>query len=67
MNKHTLGQIFKLGLLKNSKGEPYKHRATISSIASKLGTEDTKTQWGMAKTLTEDQIMRYNKETIIKD
>lgn len=60
MKTYTLGEILRLGLLKNHKGESYKHKATISKIARELGAKEQKTPFGLAKCLTEDQIDAYN-------
>ncbi len=30
--RFTVGEIVRLGLLKNHKGEPYKHKATVTKI-----------------------------------
>jgi hypothetical protein len=32
MKTYTVGEIVRLGLLKNHKGEPYRHKATVLNI-----------------------------------
>lgn len=57
---YTLGEVFRLKLLLNSFGEPYKHKATISRVASKIGTKTRMTPFGPAKCLTKKQIDSWN-------
>lgn len=56
----TIGEIFRLGLLKTFDGQPYKHKASISNIVAKLSTKSLQTKWGLAKTLSEEQIEEFN-------
>lgn len=60
MKNYTIGEIFRLQLLKNHKGEPYKHKATISKIVNSLSPNIKKTAFGDAKVLSEKQIAEYN-------
>jgi len=62
MKHYTIGQIYRLGLLKNFEGRPYKHKATVSQVVNKLKFKIIKTQWGLAKVITEKQIREYNKK-----
>lgn len=57
---YTIGEIFRLGLLKNHEGKPYAHKSTVSKIVNKLSPEDKNTAFGNAKVLSEAQIHRYN-------
>ncbi len=57
---YTIGEIYRLGLLKNNKGEAYKHKATISRIVSKLNFKLKKTPFGPAKVLTIGEIESFN-------
>lgn len=59
---YTIGEIYRLGLLKNHKGEPYKDKSTVAKIVATLGFVTKKTPWGTAKCLTKDQIELYNKD-----
>lgn len=61
MKLYTLGEIFRLGLLKNHSGKPYADKATISRIVARLSPEVKKTPWGLAKCLTMAQINSFNK------
>lgn len=60
MKYYTIGEVFRLGLLKNFDGTPYKHKATISRIVSKMKLTEKKTAFGIAKTISEDQIKELN-------
>jgi hypothetical protein len=62
---YSIGEIYRLGLLKSHTGEPYKDIGNISKIAKQLGTTKKKTAWGNAKCLTIKQINAYNKKRII--
>jgi len=64
-NKYfTIGEIFRLGLLKNADGKPYAHKATVSTVIAKSGLAfEMKTRWGMAKALSMKEIKRINKRT----
>jgi arginine repressor len=60
MKTYTLGEIVRLGLLKNHEGVPYKHKATIARIISTLGLTKTKTPWGEGYAITEEIINKLN-------
>lgn len=60
---HTIGEIFRLGLLKNHTGKPYKHKATISRIVSRAKFEVRNTAWGTAKMVSEKEINRLNRHS----
>ena len=59
--EYSIGLIFRLGLLKNHKGEPYKDKATVSRIVSKLKHKEIRSPFGMAKVVSEKEIERWNK------
>lgn len=61
MKKYTIGEIFRLGLLKNHKGESYKHKATISRIVNQSNYKEVKTPFGYGKVLTDKDIKELNK------
>ena len=61
MKYYTLGEIFRLGLLKGFDGKPYKHKATVSRIVRGAKFKNVKTRFGMAKGLTIQQIEKLNK------
>ena len=65
MKKYTIGEVFRLGLLKNWKGEPYKDKASISRIVSKMKFETKKTAWGMARVVSEKEIHKMNKARLL--
>ena len=56
----TIGELFRLGLLKNHKGEPYKDKATVSRIVGRLKFKLRNTPWGQAKTISEKDINTWN-------
>jgi len=60
MKHYSIGEIFRLGLLKNFDGVPYKHKATVSKIVARLPYKEEKTRWGVSKTLSEKHIEEYN-------
>lgn len=60
MKLYTIGEIYRLKLLKNHNGEPYKHKGTIAKIVSKLNPTTKKSPWGLAVCLSEKQINDYN-------
>jgi hypothetical protein len=60
MKYYTIGEVFRQGLLKNHKGESYKHKASISKIFGKLSTKTKKTPWGEAKLIDDKTIQKLN-------
>lgn len=60
MKHYTIGEIYRLGLLKSHEGKPYRHKATVSRIVSSLVNKEKKTPWGVAKVVSEKEIERHN-------
>ena len=60
MKYYTMGEIHKLGLLVNHKGEAYKHKATISKVVNRAEYKEIKTPFGLGKALSEKQIRDLN-------
>lgn len=60
MQNYTIGEIFRLGLLKNHNGLPYAHKSTVSKIVNRLSPNTKDTAFGEAKTLSSSQINDYN-------
>ena len=58
----SIGEIHRQGLLKNTEGEPYKQKRTISNIVNKLKYATIDTPYGTAKCLSLDQIEEHNKK-----
>ena len=54
----TLGEIVRLGLVKNHKGEPYKNKITISRLVQ--SSRRTSTPFGNGYAVTEDEIKKLN-------
>ena len=62
MKYYTIGEIFRLKLLKNFNGIPYKHKSSISNALKGLKYKERKTAHGIAKTFSEKQIEEYNRK-----
>ena len=64
MNKnYSLGQIYRLGLLKNHEGKPYRHKATISRIVRYLpGVTKRDGPFGQEYAIPKAEIARYNQK-----
>lgn len=62
MKTYTTGEVFRLGLLKNNKGEPYKDKATVSRVIQGLKHELRDTPHGPAKCVSESEIEKHNKK-----
>jgi hypothetical protein len=60
MKTYTLGEIFRLGLLKNHKGEPYRQKATLSRIVDRMGLEKVQTPFGLGYSVPESRIKEHN-------
>lgn len=58
MKTYTLGEVVRLGLLKNHKGEPYKHKATVLKLLK--GVKRTKTPFGRGYAIEQADINRLN-------
>jgi len=59
---YTVGDIFRNGLLKDFKGEPYKNKVSIARIVNTQTYKTIRTPWGLAKCLTKKQIDKINRE-----
>lgn len=58
---YTLGEIFRLGLLRTRKGKAYKHKATVRDLVlAHLKYKRVKSKWGDAFSVSESEIKRYN-------
>ena len=60
MKHYTIGEILRLGLLKNHKGEPYRHKATVSRIVSHMKRTKVETAWGPGWSVPQSEITSYN-------
>lgn len=60
MKYYTIGQIFRLGLLKNHKGDAYTAKGTISKIVSRMKFKEVKTAFGPSKMVSDKEIKRHN-------
>jgi hypothetical protein len=59
---YTIGEIFRLQLLKNHEGQPYKDRPTVSRIVNSMNYKTKKTPYGPAKVVSEKEIEKHNKK-----
>lgn len=57
----TIGQIYRLGLLKNREGESYKNKATISRIVNRMKFTIVVTPWGPAKAVSQKELDKHGK------
>lgn len=62
MKTYTIGEIHRLQLLKNHKGEPYNDKASISRIVNSMDYNERLTPWGRSKVISEAQIAQHNKK-----
>lgn len=62
MKLYTLGEILRLGLLKNHRGEAYKHKGTISRIIAGMKGKRVRTPWGMGYAVSARDIEKHNKK-----
>ena len=58
---HTIGEIFRLKLLKNHKGQPYNDKSAVARIVNTLNYKERDTPWGPAKVVSQSEINRHNK------
>ena len=59
---YSIGQVFRLGLLKNHKGKPYTSKASVSKVISKLKTTKKMTPFGMGTFIHSAEIAKHNKK-----
>ncbi len=59
MKTYTLGEILRLGLLKNHKGEAYKNKVTISRLVAGKAKK-VQTPWGSGFAVSQATIDRLN-------
>jgi len=60
MKTYTIGEITRLGLLKNHKGEPYRHKASVLKIVLALQHSKARTPWGIGYEVSEAEIQKHN-------
>lgn len=60
MKHYTIGEIFRLGLLKNHKGEAYKHKSTVRNMLGKAKKKKVQGQYGPTYQVSEQEIDRLN-------
>ena len=57
---YTVGEVARLGLLKNHQGKPYKHKETVLRIVKSLPHERTMTPWGIGYAISAATIKEFN-------
>ena len=57
---YTVGDIFRLGLLKDFKGQPYKQKVSVARLVNGQAYKTVRTPWGLAKCLNQKQIDKIN-------
>ena len=62
MAQYTIGEIYRNKLLKNSKGEPYSQKASVSNALKGYPHEVIQTPYGPAKSFSEETIKKINKK-----
>jgi hypothetical protein len=60
MKTYTIGEIYRLRLLKNHKGEPYSDKATVSKELKHQPFETKKTPFGESKLFSDKVISSLN-------
>lgn len=55
-----LREIVRLGLLKNHKGEPYKHHTTVRNLLRVEGIGRVEGVYGLGYEVTEEEIKKLN-------
>lgn len=60
MRHYTIGEIYRLGLLRNHKGEPYSAKATVSKELRNQKHKVVKTPFGESKTFSQSVIDSLN-------
>jgi hypothetical protein len=61
--KYSLGEVTRLGLIKNNKGEPYRHKETILKLIQRYfpTAERRRTAHGEGYAITEKMIAKLNR------
>jgi len=61
MRYYTIGEIYRLGLLKSHSGKPYMDKATVSRIVRSANYQNIDTPFGPGKRISKKEIDRINK------
>lgn len=64
MKTYTIGEIYRLGLLKSHTGAPYKDKGTVSKVLAQLPHKLVDTPWGKSKVFTQKQIDELNSRKV---
>lgn len=60
MKEYTVGEIFRLKLLKNKNGQPYKDKGAVSNVLARYPHKTKMTPHGQAKLFSEETINKIN-------
>ena len=63
MKHYTIGEIFRLKLLKGWDGKPYKNKVTVSRAVNKMRFKIVRTKFGSAKAVTASEIEKFNRHS----
>ena len=55
-----MGEIYRLGLLKNHLGRPYKNKVTVLRIVKSLPHDRVQTPWGMGYAVSQRALDMHN-------
>lgn len=61
MKEYTIGEIYRLQLLKNAAGKPYKDKATVSNLLARYPHTKKMTKYGISKLYTQDTVDDINR------
>ncbi|UOF78926.1 hypothetical protein [Caudoviricetes sp.] len=61
MTQYTIGEIYRLQLLKTATGQPYKDKASVSNVLRGQPHTVKQTPHGPAKMYTKETIQKLNK------
>lgn len=61
MKYYTIGEVYRLKLLLNHKGEPYTTKATVSKVVNSIEYKEVKTAFGPAKVISKNEIDKWNR------
>jgi len=65
MKYYTTGEIYRLGLLKNRNGKPFKHKASVYKIVKRLPNKVIDTKWGPSLSVSELDIKKQNEANVV--
>ncbi len=65
MKLYTIGEIWRLGLLKNKDGKPYHHKSTVHSMVLKhMKYKRVNSKWGKSFAVSDAEIKEFNRHHV---